>query len=191
MHITGIILAGGKSKRMGRDKALLKLDGQTLLGRAVKLCQQNCSEIIISSNNPSHQFPDLPIINDEIENCGPLGGITSCLKHAKHDWCFVVSVDSPFVEPEFVTFLKTQTNTFDAIVPFTEKGKEPLVALYNRSVLPVAKSLIVQKQFRMHNFISEINTQFLDTNSWLENYPLLFNNLNLPDDAREIGLESL
>ena len=175
---------------MGRDKALLKLHGQTLLQRAVQLCKQTCSDIIISSNNPAHQISNIPVISDQIKNSGPLAGIYSCTQHAKTDWCFVISVDSPFVLPEFVEHLKKQANGFDAIVPVSEKGKEPLVALYNRSVLPVAERMIKQEQLRMHSFLSEVNTHFIEVNVWVKKHPLLFHNLNSATDANKIGLES-
>jgi molybdenum cofactor guanylyltransferase len=83
MQITGIILAGGQSSRMGTDKAMLQIDGKTLMERAIEICKPICHEILISSNNPKHENFGFTVIPDEIKNCGPMGGIYSCLKNLK------------------------------------------------------------------------------------------------------------
>jgi molybdenum cofactor guanylyltransferase len=80
MQITGFILAGGQSSRMGTDKAMLQIDGKTLMERAIEICKPFCHEILISSNNPKHGNFGFAVISDEINNCGPMGGIYSCLK---------------------------------------------------------------------------------------------------------------
>ncbi|HSO89343.1 MAG TPA: molybdenum cofactor guanylyltransferase, partial [Draconibacterium sp.] len=94
MQITGIILSGGQSTRMGTDKALLQIKGKTLLERAVEICNPVCNAILISSNNPEHEKYGYQIYPDEIKNCGPLGGIYSCLKKSDTDWNFILSVDA-------------------------------------------------------------------------------------------------
>ncbi len=182
MQITGIILAGGKSKRMGTDKTYIKLNGKTLLERSVELIQPFCKTILISSNNPSHKKNEWKIIPDEILDCGPIGGIYSCLKHPKTDWNFIISVDSVFVEPEFIKFLISEIEDFDAVVPIHTKGKEPLIALYHKNCLVEIEKMIQSKKFKMHNLLNVIETNFVDTQIWVEKYPKLFHNLNRPED---------
>lgn len=182
MHITGIILAGGKSKRMGVDKALLQLNEQTLLERAFNLLQPLCQTLLISSNNKNHSVLESEIIPDEIENCGPLGGIYSCLKESESEWNFVISVDSVFVEPEFVQFLIAEIGEFDAVIPTHSKGKEPLISLYHKNSLIEIEKMIHSRDFKMHNLLKTINTKFVDADKWVDKYPKLFHNLNRPED---------
>jgi len=182
MQITGIVLAGGKSSRMGEDKALLMFEGETLLKRSVKLCQSFCSSILISSNNPNHAEYGSILVQDEIEGCGPIGGIYSCLKQSKTNWNFVVSVDSPFVNAQFVHFMMNTIQGFDAVVPIHSRGKEPLIALYHKNCTPVMKELLEKKKFRMHNFLDKIKTKYLNAADALSNHPKLFYNLNSPED---------
>lgn len=186
MQITAIILSGGKSKRMGCDKALLKINGTSLLEKSIELCKPFCSDIIISSNNPEHQNFGYPVFADEVENCGPIGGISSCLKKSNTKWNFVISVDAAFVEPAFIEFLFSIIEKADAIVPVTKNGKEPLIALYNKSCLPLVVKKLKAGDFKMHNLLNTLNTNFVDAQGWLEDYPKLFDNLNRPEDWREV-----
>lgn len=182
MQITAIVLAGGKSKRMGTDKALLEIDGITMLERAVTLCKNTCDNIIISSNNISHKKLGGKVVVDEVENCGPIGGISSCLKQSKTDWNFIISVDAAFVESDFVDFLFLEANGYDAIVPVHSKGKEPLIAFYNKSSLAKMEEMLQVGNYKMHNLLTSLNTKFVDAEKWLEKHPKLFNNLNYPED---------
>ncbi len=182
MQITGIILSGGQSTRMGTDKALIKIGGETLLERAVKLCQPVCSQILISSNSENHNIVGTTRIADEFPGCGPMSGIYSCLKKAVNGWSFVISVDSTFVPSEFISFLLTQTENAEAVVPFHENGKEPLIALYNSSTMPHFRNQLETGQFKMHFLLERVNTRFVDVSEWRKRQLYLFHNLNFPDD---------
>ncbi|WP_319482552.1 molybdenum cofactor guanylyltransferase [uncultured Draconibacterium sp.] len=182
MQITTIILAGGKSKRMGTDKALLELDGLTLLERAINLCKPFSSELLISSNHESHTTFGYSVIEDEIKNCGPMGGIYSGLKQSNSDWNLILSVDAAFVDEPFLQFLLKESGDFDAVVPFTEKGAEPLIALYNKGILPVMENQLKSGDYRMQNLLKESKTNWFDAGKLLEENKRLFNNLNRPED---------
>jgi molybdopterin-guanine dinucleotide biosynthesis protein A len=182
MQITGIILAGGQSFRMGADKAMLQINGKALLEKAIEICRPVCDEILIGSNNSKHEDFGFPVIPDEIKNCGPMGGIFSCLKKSETNWNFVISVDSAFVTEDFVQFLISETGVFDAVVPIHEKGKEPLVALYHINCLPVIQERIELKDYKMHHLLNVLNTKFINVDSWVKKYPAIFKNLNRPED---------
>ena len=183
MQFTGIILAGGKSTRMGADKALLEIKEETLLSRAVKLCRSVCNQVLISSNSKVHEIEGIKRIPDEIKDCGPMGGIYSCLKHVKNEWSFVISVDAAFVTAEFVSFLVSRANNkYDAVVPVHGKGKEPLIALYNKSALPFLKKNLKNGIYKMHHLLEIVNTNFVDSNHWIEKNPKLFHNINSSED---------
>jgi molybdopterin-guanine dinucleotide biosynthesis protein A len=182
MQITGIILAGGKSLRMGTDKTFIKIDGKTILARAIELIQPFCDSLLISSSNPAHEKFAYKIVPDEIKDCGPLGGIYSCLKKSETEWNFVISVDSAYVEPGFIQFLITEIGNFDAVVPIHSKGKEPLIALFHKNSLAEIEKMLKSGNFKMHNLFNVINTQLVDAQKWVEKYPKLFRNLNRPED---------
>lgn len=185
MEITGIILAGGKSTRMGTDKALLQINGKTLLENAIEICMPVCSEILISSNNPEHQKLGIQIIPDEIKDCGPMGGIYSCLKVSETSWNLVLSTDAIYVEPLFISFLINHSGDFDAVVPIHSKGKEPLIALYNKSSLPIIKEHIAKGNFKMVDLLSEINTRWINSENWIQKTPNIFQNINSPTDLNQ------
>jgi len=182
MQLTGIILAGGKSSRMGTDKAMLEVEGKTLLRRAVEFCRLFCDEILISSNIPEHEVEGCTRIPDEIKDCGPMGGIYSCLKQSKNEWNFVLSVDAIFVKHEFINWLISQASDCEAVIPMHKKGKEPLIALYNCKALEAFKIQLELKEYKMHFILEKINTCFVDSNQWIIKNPKLFSNINSPED---------
>ena len=182
MQITGIILSGGQSTRMGTDKALIQINGKTLLENIIQICQPVCTQIIISSNNAAHEKFGYKIVPDEIKNCGPLGGIYSCLKKSETDWNFVISVDAAFVEPDFVSFLVSETGNYDAVAPAHAFGKEPLIAMYHKNSLSEIMKMLDSKNYKMNNLLNSINTKFVDSQIWVEAYPEIFRNLNHPFD---------
>lgn len=182
MQITGIILAGGKSSRMGTDKVLLEIDKKTLLERAIELLKPFCTTLIISSNNPDHKKIEYEFIPDEIKNCGPIAGVYTCLKKSKTEWNFVISVDSAYVELDFVKFLISKIDEFNAVVPIHKKGKEPLIALYNKSSLKEIARRIENGNYKMYHLLDALNTKFVDSNNWNTKYPKLFHNINRPED---------
>ena len=184
MQLTGIILAGGKSSRMGTDKAMLEVEGKTLLSRAIEFCQLFCDEVLISSNSPEHQVEGLRFITDEIKNCGPMSGIYSCLKHSQNHWSFILSVDAAFVEKDFVNFLHAGIHNSDVVVPVHNSKVEPLIALYNKDVLQEFKLQLETGNYKMRFLLERVKTNFIDSDYWEEKYPKLFHNLNFPEDLK-------
>ena len=187
MQITGIILAGGKSTRFGKDKALVQVNGKSLLENAIDICFECCSTILISSNQKEHQVAGYKIVPDEFPACGPIGGIYSGLKQAKTDWSFVLSVDSPAVEKEFIRYLISMISNSEAVVPESFKGKEPLIALYEKGCLPEIKKRIQNKNYKMHDLLSSLNVNYIDSRQWQTKYPQLFHNINRVNDLEELG----
>lgn len=186
MNITGIILAGGKSQRMGTDKALVKFEGKTLLQRALDFCLNFCNRVIISSGSVSHQIPGFDRIADEVNDCGPLGGIYSCVKQSSTDWNFVLSVDAVLVNMDLIRYLSRHLQEFDAIVPVHSRGIEPLMAFYHKRSLQVMESMLVKGKFKMQELLENIRTCYASTDHLTDNFPLLFLNLNNAEDLHRI-----
>lgn len=167
---------------MGTDKALIHINEKTLLENAINICNHFCTNILISSNHTTHEKFGYKVIPDEIKNCGPLGGIYSCLKQSETDWNFVISVDAAFVELDFISFIISEVNDFDAVVPQHDFGKEPLIALYNKNSLAEMHSMLISGDYKMQNLLENINTKYVDSQAWIERFPKLFRNLNRPGD---------
>jgi len=182
MKITGIILAGGKSKRFGKDKALIEWQGKTLFENAVDLCRPFTNSLLISSNHTAHNQFGIEVVPDKVADCGPMGGIYSCLDKSDTEWNFVISVDSPAVHPGFIQTLISESGKYDAVIPLHEQGIEPLVALYHRDILDEIEKSIERREFKMHDLIRKLNSKFVDSQTWLKKYPNLFHNINRPDD---------
>ncbi len=126
--MSGIILAGGQSSRMGTPKALLGLEGETLLQRqADKLRTLGIEDVMISGG---FELPDVRSIADEYPQRGPLGGLHACLKAAKHERCLVLSVDAPLIPVNALAHL-CRAHTEGVTVLRHEGGEEPLVAVYD------------------------------------------------------------
>lgn len=167
---------------MGTDKALLKINDDTLLIKAVKLCTVVCSRVIISSNLADHEIEGILRIPDEMANCGPMGGIYSCLRQSETEWNFVLSVDADCIEPEFIQFLISKINGFDVIVPVHNNGKEPLIALYHKNSLEIMKKMLDSGNYKMHNLINAVHTKYVEVQYWVDKFPKIFRNLNYLED---------
>ena len=186
MQLTGIILAGGKSSRMGTDKALLEINQKQLLQHAIDFCNFFCNHLIISSNYPEHDTFGIKRVADIEKNCGPLGGIYSGLKETTTDWNFVLSVDAVFVERKFVLEMLNKTDNFDAVVPYHAKGKEPLIAFYHRDITAEIFQQIERKNYRMTDLLEMVNVKWFDAQGWINKNPRIFHNLNRPEDLEGI-----
>ena len=184
MQITAIILAGGKSKRMGTDKSLLEFNGETLLEHSVKICNPYFNPLLISSGNPEHQIPGCKLIPDIIPDCGPLGGLYSCLKNSETDWNFVLSVDAIFVEPAFISYMISEADDYDAVIPVHENGIEPLIGLYRKSSCRIFEEQVNTGNYKMHDLLEKLNVNYIDAQNWVNRYPYIFRNLNHREDFR-------
>src|SRR5258707_11145013 len=137
--VTGFVLAGGKSSRMGTDKAELSLDGRTLLEHALTTVRAVCGEaLIIGSRTRYGSFG--PGYEDIFPDCGPLSGVHSALTHSQTEWNLIIAVDTPFLKPELLRYLIERASAvFDTVVAPKISGIfQPLCAGYLRKFLPNA-----------------------------------------------------
>lgn len=167
---------------MGTDKALLEIHNKRLLQHAIDFCSPFCSRLLISSNHKEHDKFGPDRIPDDIINCGPLGGIYSCLKKSETDWNFVLSVDAVFVEPELIQEMIQVMDNFSAVVSFHSKGKEPLVAFYNKKAIDIIEKQIEKKNYRITDLLELLETKWVDAQEWVDKNPRIFHNINRPED---------
>ncbi|MDD5712272.1 MAG: molybdenum cofactor guanylyltransferase [Smithellaceae bacterium] len=151
--MTGIILAGGKSSRLGKDKAFLEINGKSLIDRTVKVFRGIFSEIIIVANKP-HSFlePGVEIVTDIYPGKGALGGIYSGLFFARNERAFVAPCDMPFLNEAFIQFMVDQSDDYDVVVPNGSAGLEPLHAVYSRRCLSAIRAALGKDHLKITGF---------------------------------------
>ena len=185
--ITGIILAGGKSSRMGKEKGLVPFRGEPLISYSLELLIPFCGEIIISANTPEYKSFGYPVITDEISGAGPMGGLYSALKHSTTYENLVLPCDTPFINKEFIRFLLASVSNQPAVIPVHPDGKaEPLCGYYTRDLVPLMKDALDNAHYKIIDFLEQTGTLFLKTDNDLPFYhPDLFVNLNTPEELKK------
>jgi len=184
--VSGFILAGGKSRRMGTNKALLAFQDKPLLQHMINRIEPFCDKVAISGQNSEYANFKVEMVPDLYPDCGPIAGIFSALKYTGSDWNLLVSVDVPFVNDELFLSLVSNIGEYDCIVPQHTSGVEPLIALYNRRTLPVIEEMIKSGDYRLTNLLSKINTRYVDCCYLIKNHPRLFMNINRMEDYQSI-----
>src|SRR5438132_3015370 len=182
---TAVVLAGGKSSRMGRPKSLLLFDGEPLIVHIVRALKQMFAETIVVAA-PEQELPDLPaiLVRDEVAYQGPVGGIHYGLKAASGNFCFVTSCDVPFLNLALISHLTSQMSTHDVAVPYWENRFQPLHAAYRTSVRPLLKEQLDRGELRPVYLFDKVRTRKIGEDEIRRFDPegLSFFNMNTPDD---------
>lgn len=184
MEVTGIILAGGKSSRMGMDKGLQMLCGKPLIQYSIQVLSEYCSSIIISTSSDAYQSFGYITVADEISGIGPMGGLYSTLKHSKTEKNLVLSCDLPFVSKELLSFILKNSNNYQVAVPWEgNQHYEPLCGFYHLSALDPMNNFIQKNNYKLPDLFEEISINRLVINKELDFYTdSLFMNVNSKDD---------
>ncbi|HZP47528.1 MAG TPA: molybdenum cofactor guanylyltransferase [Vicinamibacterales bacterium] len=177
--ISAAILAGGRATRFGgRDKGALVVDGRPIVERQREALSTVSDDVRI-------------VREDIVPGCGPLGGVHAALTRARHTLVFVLACDMPYITAPFVSYLCSIADSWDIVVPRTERGYHPLSALYRRTCLaPVARRL-AGRQLRMTDLFSDVRVREI-TGEELDRFggrDRLLTNVNTP--AELAGLETL
>ena len=180
MHPTraGFVLAGGRSSRMGQNKALLPWKGSTLIQSVAREVFEAAGNATLIGSPELYGKLGFPVIPDRIEGCGPMGGLHAALSAKAAEWTLLVACDMPAVTHELLTALLdvAEISNADAVVPATPHGLEPLCAVYHSRLLPAVEFAIQSKLLKMHDFLSTIQVR-----SWVAPDASLFRNLNTPE----------
>jgi molybdopterin-guanine dinucleotide biosynthesis protein A len=186
--IGGIILAGGQSKRMGTNKALLRLEpeGLTLIEKIVITLREVTAEVLLVTNQPNDYVKlGLPITSDNYRVRASLVGLEAGLAATKYEYNLVVACDMPYLNSSLLRNLVSQPSNYDALVPISsEKQLETLCAIYARSCLPVIRERLEQGDYKMAGWLTEVKTIFVPISELEEFDPALrsFINLNTPEE---------
>ena len=143
---TGVILAGGKSSRMGSNKAFSKLNNKSLIEYLIEVFKEQNYEIIISGNKLEYGFLNYPVIEDNFKNIGPLASIESGLKAATCQKIIFSSCDTPFIDSSFLKCLEQESSNYEVVVPVYKNFWQPMNALYSKKNHLLALELINKGQ---------------------------------------------
>lgn len=185
LKATGILLAGGKSSRMNKNKAFLELEGRPLVERSLAVLQTVFTEVLISSNKPELFVRyEVPVIQDEILERGPLEGLYQGLKSATNEWVFFVACDMPFLRGEVIRFLSTLISKHDVVVPRLQSGLHPLHAFYHRRCLSAIKNNLEASRLKIIDFYPTCSVRYVEETELqaFSGLSKVFSNVNTPED---------
>jgi molybdopterin-guanine dinucleotide biosynthesis protein A len=186
--LTAFVLAGGKSRRMGSDKAFVMFKGERLLARAIQVCRAVTSNVIIVGDRKKFS-PYAPVVEDIFPGCGPLAGIHAALRASHTDLNLLLAVDLPFVGPGILRYLLTQAGPSEVLVtvPRAEHGLHPLCAIYRPGFSDLAENSLRQGRYKIDALFDTVNTNVIeeDVLQAAGFSPHIFRNLNTPEELAE------
>ena len=192
--MTGVVLAGGRSTRMGTNKALLEFDGARLIERLVRTIRPLFSEIAIVANDPeTYAYLGVPIWPDRIPGKGALGGIYTAVFHSICPQTFCVACDMPFPNPTVISYLRDLAPGYDVVVPQTAGGYQPLHAVYSKSCLPLMQAMILADRLKIDPLFPAVRLRTVEETELTPLDPCLlcFVNVNTREEleaaARQAG----
>lgn len=186
--VTGVLVAGGKSRRMGQDKRFLKVDGTSLIDRTVDVLEQVFTSIVIALAEPLEHWDARGhrVVFDALPDCGSLGGLYSGLVVSPRPWIFAVACDMPFLNPAVIRYMAGLNAEADIVAARLASGHQPMHAFYSRRCVPMFERMAKQGRLKIQDVFShpdlrikivpESELTALDPNL------LSFHNINTPED---------
>ena len=156
-EVTGVLLAGGKSQRMGEDKRYLLVGERTLLERCLETLQTVFQHvvIVIAQDSAPLERVTSPVIRDLIPDCGSLGGLYTGLKQASTEHVFVVACDMPFLNPHVIRHFVNLRAQADIVIAKLSNGLHPMHAVYGKPCLPSLEQMIAVRNFKIQDLASQ------------------------------------
>jgi molybdopterin-guanine dinucleotide biosynthesis protein A len=190
--MTGIILAGGKSQRMGRNKAFLDAGGVPLFERVYVVFRKLFSEIIIVANDarPFERYEAL-LRNDIIVNKGALGGLYTGLFYSSTYHAFCSACDMPLLNPQVIKYMTEGRDDYDVIVPKTADGLHPLHAIYSKNCLDPMRQLLERDDLRIVNFFQQVRVRYIEETEIKEFDPHMRSFINVNTEEQMEALRNI
>jgi molybdopterin-guanine dinucleotide biosynthesis protein A len=183
--LAGLVLAGGRSTRMGREKALVDFEGQPLILRVAERMARAADPVFLASATPGRLgLLDYAEVPDVAANCGPLGGLVAGLEASPHDLMAVAAVDMPYLSPELMEFLASLRQEEDAVVPVGTTGLEPLHAVYAISAIPAMRRALAEGRYGLRRLLEGLRVREVPSSEWSHRGvdPGFAFNINTPAD---------
>jgi len=183
MRHSAVLLAGGKSSRMGRDKAFLEIEGQPLWRRQIETLQSLSPEQLVISGPPREAWRKFEIVADVIAGAGPLAGVATALRKCPSPHLLVLAVDLPAMSADFLRSLLARCRDDQGIVPRSSRGIEPLAAVYPARSVALAAASLLSRDFSMASFVQRaLREKLVREHAISPPEENLFANLNTPVD---------
>jgi molybdopterin-guanine dinucleotide biosynthesis protein A len=196
MKITGVIQAGGQSRRMGgRPKALIELGGRRIIERVLAALAPAVDDVLVVTNTPElYAFLNLPMVGDVYPDRGSLGGIYSGLEAASGQAAFTVACDMPFLHPEIVKLVVERAGEGDVVIPRVETQLETMHAAYSKICLPHIAQRLIAGQLKIVDFFERVRVvEIAEADvARFRDPQIAFMNVNTPDElehARALAAE--
>ncbi len=192
MKAAVLILCGGDSKRMGKDKASLPFGDETLLARVARIARCASDEVWLLAREGQVLPADLPeglhVARDPAEGRGPLAGIVAGLRAMRADVAYVTSCDVPLLEVRFIETLIALAKDYQAVVPRQDGHLLPTTAVYHRSILPVADTLLARDELRPRKLLNSISARVIEADTLRDIDPELQSlmDCDTPEDYQQL-----
>lgn len=189
--ITGMILAGGISRRMGTDKSFLDLGGEPVIAHVIQAVTAAFPRVLLITNDPDKYARfGLPMTPDIIPGIGTLGGIHAGLSSLTSGAAFMTASDMPFIRREVMDYLVGAFNDTDAVVPYLRGEYEPLLAVYSKRCLPAIEKTIASRKRRAVDFLKSVRLRTVLDDEFRSVDPGLVSifNINTPADYARANL---
>ncbi len=179
------ILAGGQSRRMGRDKSFVTVNGKPMVERVLEQVQALNLPVFVVANEPArYTFLKLPIFTDVVPDKGSLGGLYSALYHSKTPYTLCVACDMPFLVPELLEHIIQLRHEYDAVVPEVNRYLQPLHAIYSTACLKPLFEQMQSSHLAIYDLFHRLNTRIISQSVLMQFDADLrsFINVNTPED---------
>lgn len=189
LEASGIIMAGGRSTRMGSDKGELILQGRTLADRTIDTISGLFRDTIYVTNRPADiQRSDIKVASDDVPYLGPLGGLAAGLRMSKNSFNFIVAFDMPFISEKLIRYMASVSTGYDIVVPKVSGGYEPLFAFYSSNCLTHIERRLREGDRRVISVFEDVNVREvgLDEIKRFDKDQRTFMNINTLDDYIEV-----
>ncbi len=183
--MTGVVLAGGRSTRMGTNKALLEFGGTRLIERLVRTIRPLFHGIAIVANDwETYAYLDVPIWPDRIPGKGALGGIYTAVYNSTFPQTFCIACDMPFPNSAVIAFLRDSSPGYDVVVPRTADGYQPLHAVYSKTCLPAMEAMIQADRLKIDRLFPAVRLRTVEEHELRPMDPslLCFVNVNTQEE---------
>ena len=190
---TGVLVAGGQSRRMGGlPKELVRRDGETLAERSLALFRDLFGEVLVVASDPAPWAGlSVRVVPDAIAGKGAPGGLHAALAAARTGWIFAAACDMPFLSPEAIGFLAARRGAAPAVLVEWERGLEGLHAFWSRDALPTVERMVREGDPSIRAIAAAVGARVVTAAEWRQVDPggRSFENVNSPEDLERLGLE--
>ncbi len=178
------ILAGGQSRRMGRDKAFLPVGGRPVIERVIERVAPSSDDLTLITNEPApYRYLGQRLVGDVVPGKGSLGGIYTAIHAARYDHCLVVACDMPFLNPDLLRYLISLAPGYDVVIPRVAEFPETLHAVYGKRCLEPIKRRLLADQLKIIGFFDEVRVRTVERDEVAHFDPAFRSFLNMNTSA--------